>query len=467
MPALDSRPFARDLPARLYQNSIMNITVERLPECKARLSAEIPADKVKETRDAIVRAYSQQAKVPGFRPGKIPTSVIEKRFAGPIDEELKDRLARSAYAEANEKEDLAILGIAQVEREQLEADGSYLLAVEVVTEPDVEIADYVGIEVEVQKMEVTEKMIEDYLVNTAKRQAVPADVERESAAGDLIVVNYTGSLDGKPLADVLEEEAGPLAKGEGHWVDIPEEGDEPQEFIPGLSASVTGLKAGDKTTFDAEYPEDFPIEAIAGKSVSYEVEATQVKEREVPEINEDFAKAIGAESVDALKENVRGQFEQQQERMKQQIIDNQILGHLNEEMAFDLPEHIVFNETQRQVNEMVSRGYEQGMSEGDIEENQEDLLKNAETQAKNNVKTMFILDEIAEKEGISVSDDELSQRVYMMAMQQRRPVKKLAREMQQQNAFPEIRHDILISKTIEFLRENAVVTEVDPPEDDA
>jgi trigger factor len=153
--------------------------------------------------------------------------------------------------------------------------------------------------------------------------------------------------------------------------------------------------------------------------------------------------------------------------MKQQIIDNQILGHLNEEMAFDLPEHIVFNETQRQVNEMVGRGYEQGMSEGDIEQNQEDFLKNAETQAKNNVKTMFILDEIAEKEGITVSDDELSQRVYMMAMQQRRPVKKVARELNQQKAFPEIRHDILISKTLDFLRENAVVTEVDPPEDDA
>lgn len=445
----------------------MNITVERLPECKARLSAEIPADEVKQTRDAIVRAYSQQAKVPGFRPGKVPNSVIEKRFSEPIDDELKDRLARSAYAEASDKEDLAIIGIAQVEREQLEADGSYLLAVEVITEPDVEIADYKGIEVEVQKMDVTDEMIDEYLANTAKRQAMPIDVEREVGAGDLAVANYSGTLDGTPLKEMLEEEAGPLANGQDHWIDVPEEGGEPQEFIPGLSASVIGLKAGEKANFDADFDEEFPIEAIAGKTVSYEVEVTQVKEREVPEIDEDFAKAIGAESLDALKENVRGQFEDQQGRMKQQIIDNQILGHLNEEMAFDLPEHIVFNETQRQVNDMVSRGYEQGMSETDIEENQEDLLKNAETQAKNNVKTMFILDEIAEKEGLSVSDDELSQRVYLMAMQQRRPVKKVARELQQQNGFAEIRHDILISKTLDFLRENAVVTEVDPPKDDA
>jgi trigger factor len=445
----------------------MNISVERLPECKARLSAEIPADIVADTRKEIVAAYTQQAKVPGFRPGKIPTSVIEKRYAGPIEDELKDRLARSAYNEAREKEDLAILGIAQVEREQFEADGSYMLAVEVVTEPEVEVADYKGIPVEVQKMEIEEKMIDDYLTNMAKQQAVPTDVDRAAGPGDLAVISYTATLDGAPLADQLEEQAGPLAKGDGHWVDIPEEGGEPQEFIPGLSKAVEGLKAGDNKSFAAEYAEDFPVEAVAGKTVDYEVTVTQVKARELPEINDDFAKAIGAESLEALRDNVRGQFQQQQERVRQQVIDNQILGHLNEEMTFDLPQHIVFNETQRQVNQMVSRGYEQGLSENDIQENQEDLLKNAESQAKNNVKTMFILDEIAEKEGITVSEEELSQRIYMMAMQQRRPVKKVARELRDNNAFGEIRQDIVISKTIEFLRENAVVTEVDPPEEGA
>jgi len=445
----------------------MKISVERLPECKARLSAEIPAETVQNARKEIVKAYTQQAKVPGFRPGKIPASVIEKRYAAPIEDELKDRLARSAYQEARTQEDLAILGIAQVEREQFEGDGSYLLAVEVVTEPEVEIADYKEIPVEVQKMDITDDMIDGYIDNMRKQQAVPTDVDRAAGPGDLVIVSYTGTLDGESLEDKLEEQAGPLAKGEGHWVDVPEEGGESREFIPGLSEQVIGMSAGDSKTFDSTYAEDFPVEAVAGKTVSYEVSVTQVKERELPEINDDFAKAIGAESLDALKENVRGQFQQQQEQVRTQMIDNQILSHLNDEMTFDLPEHIVFNETQRQVNQMVSRGYEQGMSENDIEQNQEDLLKNAETQAKNNVKTMFILDEIAEKEGINVSEEEMSQRVMMMAMQQQRPPKKVARELRDRNAYGEVRQDILISKTIQFLRDSAVVTEVDPPEDDA
>lgn len=445
----------------------MNISVERLPECKARLSAEIPAGTVEKTRKSIVGAYAAQAKVPGYRPGKIPAAVIEKRFATPIDEELRDRLARIAYGEAGENKSLKILGVSQVEREEFAADGSFMLAVEVITEPEVEVKEYKEIPVEVQKVEVTDEMVDGYLTNMRKQQAAPTDVDRAAAAGDLAVVNYTGTLDGASFEEELEEHAGPLAKGNDHWVDIPEEGEEPREFIQGLAEAVIGMSAGDKKTIESEYAEDFPVEFVGGKTVSYEIEVTQIKERELPELNDGFAAAIGAESVDALKEKVREQFEQQMEQSRNQMIDNQILGFLNEDVDIELPQHIVFNETQRQVNQMVSRSYEQGMTETDVEGSQEDLVKSAETQAKNNVKTMFILDEIAKKEGLTVAEEEVSQRIMMMAMQQQRPPKKVARELRDKNAFGEIRQDILISKTIEFLRSSAKITEVDAPAEEA
>lgn len=443
----------------------MNITVERLPECKARLSAAIPADTVTKTRREIVSAYATQAKVPGFRPGKIPTAVIEKRFADSIEGELKDRLARSAYSEARTKESLTILGIAQVEREQFEADGSYMLAVEVVTEPDVEVPEYKGITVEVAKMEVTDEMVDNYLDNTRKQHALPVDVDQAARPGDLAVINYTASLDGQPLADQVEKEVGPLATGTDHWVDLPEEGQEPREFIPGLAAAVLGMSKGGTKTFDATFAEEFPVAVVAGKTVSYEVTVTQVKARELPELNDAFAATLGLESLEQLKERVRGQFEQQRERMRTQIIDNQILGKLTKDASFDVPQHIVFNETQRQVNQMVSRGYEQGMSEEDITNNQEDLIRSAEEQAKNNVKVMFLLDQIADKEGITVSDDELTRHVAMIAYRQGRPLKKVAREFRDRNAFPELRHDIRVNKTIQLLRENAVINEVEAPKE--
>ncbi len=443
----------------------MNITVERLPECKARLSAEIPAETVAKTRREIVSAYARQAKVPGFRPGKIPAAVIEKRFADSIEDELKDRLARSAYAEARKQQALAILGIAQVERDQIDGDGAYRLDVEIVTEPEVEVPEYKGIPVELPKLEVKEEAVSDYLENTRKQHARPVDVDRAAGPGDLAVVRYTGSLGGRPLAEQLEQEAGPLASGEDHWVDLPEEAEEARHFIPGLAAAVIGMAAGESKRFDATFAGDFPVEAVAGKTVTYEVSVEQVKARELPDLDDAFAASLGVESLEELKNRVRAQFEGQRERLRNQILDNQILAYLTKDASFDLPQHIVFNETQRQVNQMVSRGYEQGMTEEDFSSNQDDLIRNAEEQAKNNVKTMFLLDQIADREGVTVSDDELSRHVALIAYRQGRPLKKVARELRDNDAFGELRHDIRVTKTLALLREHAVVTEVDPPKE--
>lgn len=441
----------------------MNISVERLPECKARLSAEIPADTVRRTRREIVSAYSTQAKVPGFRPGRIPEAVIEKRFAESIEGELKDRLARSAYAEARQRQSLAILGIAQVEREQFGEDGSYLLAVEVVTEPEVELPEYKGIPAVVSKMEVTDAMIDRYLENTRRQHALPVDVDRAAGPGDLAVVEYAATLDGKPLSDQVEKDVGPLAAGVDHWIDLPEEGDPAREFIPGLAAAVLGMSAGERKAFEAAFPEEFPVETVAGKTVVYEVAVAQVKGRQIPELDDALAIRLGLASLEELKKRVRGQFESQRERMRTQAIDNQILARLAADSSFDLPQHIVFNETQRQVNQMVARGYEQGMTEEDITRNQDDLIRSAEEQAKSNVKILFLLDQIADKERIGVTDEEITRQVATMAHRQGRPLKKVAREIRDRNAFGELRHDIRISKTIAFLRENAAVTEVEAP----
>ncbi|MEM7697069.1 MAG: trigger factor [Verrucomicrobiota bacterium] len=444
----------------------MNVSVERLPDCKALVSAEIPADEVSKTRKTVVGLFANQANVPGFRPGKTPTSVIEKRYAGPILDETKDRLARSVYAEAQEKHDLALLGISSVEREDITPEGAYLMAVEVVVEPDVEVKaeDYQGIPVEVPRFETSDEMIDGHLTNLRERAAEFEPTERASEPTDVVIISYQGTFEGKPATEAFGEQFKILESHEDHWVNLPGEGQEAQAFIPGFAEALVGKSAGDEVSIESTFPDDFGAEEIAGKTLYYDVTVTEVRERKLPELDEEFAKSQGVETLEELREQVVEMFKQQYGRYRDQMIDNQILGKLNEEMSFDLPEHIVFGETQRQVNQMAARGYEQGMSEEQLEESQEDLVKSAENQAKNNVKTLFILNQIAAAEGLKASDDELSRRVSMMAMQQGRPVKKLARELRENNGFDDIRQDIVVSKTIEFLRESAVVTETDPPE---
>ena len=443
----------------------MNITVERLPECKVRLSAEIPAESVASTRREIVSAFSRQAKVPGFRPGKIPISVIEKRFADSIDGELKDRLARSAYAEARTSKSIAILGIAQVERDEIDAEGTYRLDVEVVTEPEVEIPEYEGLVVEVPKMEVREEDIDGFLLSSRRNRSTKTAVDRAAAPGDVVVISYTGTIDGLPVAEQVEGEPGPIAGDENHSVTLPLEGEPPRHFIPGLAEALVGMSGGEKKTHEAVFPDDFPMENIAGKTIRYEISVGEVLEVEVPELDDSFAASFGVSSVEELREGVRAQFEHQRQQTRVQVIDNQILGKLSQDASFELPAHIVFNETQNQVNRMVARGYEQGMSHEDIEQQQEDLIRSAEQQARNNVKVMFLLDQIAEKEGITASDQEVVDHIGRLAQQHGRPVKKVFRELRESDGIERARHDIRISKTVAFLREHAEVKEIDPPAD--
>lgn len=442
----------------------MNISVEKLPDCHARLTAEVPVDKVNQTRKEVVAAYASQVKVPGFRPGKTPASVVEKKFSTEIDKEVRDRLARLSYSEAKEKEDLSIMGIAKVESELFTPDGGYSLVVDVVAEPDIEIADYKGIPVEVPRIEVTDEMVDDLLENARKMKAEPADVDRVAQDGDMVVVDFTASLDGEDLAEVIDDDRfKALASGEERWFEVPEHEDDASPMFPGLQVKLDGIAAGETREIEVAFPEDFPAESLAGKTALYKVTATQVKERVLPELDDEFARGLGAESVGKLRELMGERLRQQQESNRINAINEQILTHLNGEMTFDLPQHVVANETRAQINEMIQRGMQQGMTPENFQENQEEFTSNAEAQARNNVKTTFIINEIAERENLRAEEGELAAQIQAYAREQGRPFRKVVREIQEEGGLESIAQRIRVEKVLAFLRENAEIVETDPP----
>lgn len=442
----------------------MNIAVEHLPDCKAKLTIEIGPDIVESERKGLVRAFASQAKLPGYRPGKIPAAVVEKKFAAQINEELTDRLMRRAWAEADEKENLGILGVAGVERQMFEADGAFSLVAEVVTQPQIDLPDYGEIPVEVPKLEVTDENIDNVLERMRQNFAEFEDVEgRALRKGDVAVISYAGFLEDRPLSEIVEEEQTPLAASDEYWVKVPES-EEDRSFLPGFGEQLEGLEIDGEKEVAITLPEDLGVEALDGKDVRYEVTVTGIKEQQLPEIDDELAgKVEEGKTLEEVRESIKAQMEVEQENQRRELITNQILNHLTGSAEFELPEHILFNETQRHVNQMVMQGYQSGMGQEQIEESQEDILNSASARAKSSVKATFLLEKIAEKEDISVSDDELSRQVMMMAAQSGRPVKKFARELRERNGFGEIRHDLLISKVLEFLRGNVSVTEVDPP----
>lgn len=441
----------------------MTISVEKLPECKARLSVEFPSSEVATERDRIVAAYASQAKIPGFRPGKAPKSAVEKRYGRQINEEVSERLVSRAIQKAGTDEKVEIIGIGKVESELFGPDGSFAWAAEVVTAPEFALPDYSSIPVEVPRNEIADEQIESVLERMRQNHSEFIDLDdRPLQAGDIAIISWKATLDGQPLNEATEADVPQLAESDEYWVKLPSEGEE-DNFLPGFTAQLDAMAIGDEREVKSTMSEEFQPEELRGKELVFAVKLNGIKVQQLPEIDDALAGKISeGKTLAELREDIREGLRGEGERMRHNLITNQILAHLGQKLEFELPQHLVFNETQRQVNDMVYESYQRGADQSLIEEHQGEILENAQARAKVNLKTTFILEKIADAEGIRASDEELSRQIAMMAARSGRPVKKVMRELRDQNGFPAVRHDIMIAKVLEFLRARVELTEVDP-----
>lgn len=438
----------------------MNIRLEKKEKCLAALSIEVPADKVTEERNKVLKTFVSQARIPGFRPGKAPKAVIEKAHGESIAQELESRLIQNSFQEAlRENQELNVLNVKNPENVTHNADGSFSFDAELILAPEFDLPDYKGLEIEIPKAEVTDEIIDQNLEQLRQRFADYSDIEdRAAEQGDLAIIDYTATIDGKPLDEVGGEQAKPLASNEGYWIRIEEEA-----FFPGFTDELVGTKAGDEKEIKVTLPNDFPIETIREMEAVFAVKVTGLKTEELPELDDDFAGKIEAgKTLEDIKGLISTDLEM---RMKQQIEEikvNAVLAKLNESVDFDVPEDFLQSETQGQADAMVRESMENGASEEELAANQASVFEEAGVRAKNSLKTNFLLTEIAKKEELSVPNNEVLARVTTMAKQAKKPVKGFMKELQRDGRLGNIRQNMLFGKAIDFLIEHATVTEVEP-----
>ncbi|MDF1712541.1 MAG: trigger factor [Akkermansiaceae bacterium] len=438
----------------------MNIRLEKKEKCLATLSIEVPAETVADERAKVLKAFVTQARIPGFRPGKAPKAVIEKAHGEDISREVESRLIQNSFQEAlKENEDLKVLNVKNPENVTHQPDGSFTFDAELITSPEFSLPEYKGLAIDVPKVDVTDKIVDENLEQLRQRFADYEDIEgRAAEKGDLAVVDYTATIDGKPLDEVGGEQAKPLASNEGYWIRIDEEA-----FFPGFTDGLIGLKPNEDKEITVTLPDDFPIEAIRGMDAVFAVTVTGLKSEKLPELDDDFANQIEqGKSLDDIKALIRDDLEMRQKRQLEEIKINSVLAKLNELVDFDVPEDFLQSETQGQADAMVKEGIEAGMSEEEVQERQEGLFEEAQVRAKNSLKTNFLLTEIAETEGLKVENSDMLQRVTMMAKQAKKPIKRYMKELQKSGQLGNIRQNMLFSKAIDFLVEHANVTEVEP-----
>ncbi|MCU0795903.1 MAG: trigger factor [Akkermansiaceae bacterium] len=438
----------------------MNISVEKQPNCTALLRVEVPSDAVRKERDSIIALYSSQARIQGFRPGKAPRHVIEKRFAEEITGELETRLTRRAFDEALRREALKVLHFGNPSPFGQNTDGALSFEALLTLAPDVEIPEYKGIKVTSPSTEVTDEEIDAQLQQLRERSANYEDVpDRACAAGDIAIIDYSGTLDGQPVEEAVGRPLGYLGGREGFWIKLDE-----QSFLPGFAAQLEGANTDETRTVTVTVPEEFPVAELRGRELVFEVTVKGIKNAVLPELNDEFAATVtGGKTLEELKGFISQRLSYDKQRQADDFKVNQIVEHFNNLVDFELPQELLHQETQSQADQLVERAIRSGMSEEELSAQKDELFASAGLQARTNLKTNFILQEIARAEGITVSDQDLVNHLAQIAASRKENPKKFIKQLQREGRIPGIRNSMLVGKTIDFVLEHATVEETTAP----
>jgi trigger factor len=432
----------------------VNVTLENLAPCKKMLRVEVETTKVDETFDTITKDFQKQASLPGFRPGKAPREMVVKKFGKDIEDEVKRKLISDSYKQAVEEQKLDVLGYPDIEEIQFNRGKPLQFAATVETAPDFELPEYKGIPVKRETKTVTDEDVGRALDKLREPQTSFKTVERPIQNGDVAVVNYTGTSEGKPITEIAPTAKG-LTEQKNFWIEVPSAG-----FIPGFSEQLLGAKAGEKRTVNVNFPADFVTPQLAGKQGIYEVEIVEVKQKDLPAIDDAFAKTYGAEDLGKLKEGVRKDLENELTQKQNRNIRNELIRSMLNRVNFELPESSVAQETRNVVYDIVQENAKRGVPR-DLMEKQKDAIYSAAAQgAKEKVKVSFLLQKIAEKEDIKVSQQEIAQRITFLAGMYQIPPDKFAKDLQKRNGLMEIYDQLMNEKVLDFLQQNAKIEDV-------
>jgi len=439
----------------------MNINVEHQPNCRAVAHIRVPGEEVARQRKNIVAYYAQNVRLPGFRPGKVPSTAVEKRYGADIQSELERQLISDGLREAVKREGLEVLNVLGVnDRMTHDTDKSFSFSAELSLAPKFELPEYKGIPVKLPRIEVTEADIDHDLLHLRERYATFEDVDRAAANGDCVVLSYKGSLDGQPLAEAMPEAPNHLQGIEENWFLL----DTEEDFLPGFYAGLVGIVKGEDRSLSITLGDDFGFEALRGKTLTLDAHCKGVKNKAVPALDTEFIKKIGGEEMteETLRSEVKEAIRRRREQNRENAKANQVIAHIFEKLEFDLPQEVVNREAQRRTNDIAMRAMQQGVPQEELIKQQDEILSSATQQARNSVKVSFILGEVAKKEGIIATDQQLMMALANIAARQKKAVKKFMQEAQKNGMIDGVREDLVLENALQFLKDNAQVEETDP-----
>jgi trigger factor len=432
----------------------MKVEVENQPPGMATLRIELAPEVVSKEWDAIASNYSRYARIPGYRPGKAPRQVVEKKFRKEIQDELTKALVSKSYHEAIEEKKLRVVSLTDVGEVEFGEDRSMRFRATVVTAPEFELPDYKQIPVELPPITVSESEVVAAIERLREQTADFVDAkDRALAMGDYSVLDFTGAIDGIPIAEIVPEASKNLHGGKKFWLHLA-----PENFLPKFCEQIVGMNPGDTRSVQVEFPAEFPVTELAGKKADYAVTLVEIKEKVLPELDDAFAAKIMPDKTLAdLRHTIEHNLEHEKEHEIERVKEQQIVKFLHERISFDLPPPLLKNETRRALNELVHRNRERGVPDELLKGKEKELIEGAGSIAAHRLKTNFILHRIAEAEKIEVTREEIDERIRGLASHHNVSVEKMRKEFEEKDRMNGLAEEIVLGKTLDFLKANVSV----------
>ena len=429
----------------------MTVEVENQPHCVATLRIELPPEQVSKEWDAIANNFAQFARIPGYRPGKAPKRVVEAKFRKDIQDELTKKLVSQSYREAVAEKQLRVVALTNLEDVKFGQDRSMRFRATVVTAPEFELPEYKNIPVQAASAKVTEEEINTALERMREQAADFVDVpERGLQMGDFAVIDFTGSVDGKAISEVAPDASKNLQDGKKFWLHLA-----PENFLPQFCDQLIGQKREETRSVRVEFPAEFSVMELAGKTADYTVTLREIKQRVLPALDDAFAaKLMPDKNLADLRHLLEHQLEHEKEHEIERAKEAQIIKFLHERTQFEIPPSLLTQETRRALAELVQRNRERGIPDDALKTKEKELIEAAGALAANRLKTNFVLHRIAESEKIAVNREDVDQRIRQEAARYNVTPEKMRKELEEHDRLNSVVEEILLGKTLAFLQAN-------------
>ena len=444
--------YARKSHETLYLNIlrritlVMSVKVENLEHNMAKLTIEVSAEELEKALNTAYNKQKRQISVPGFRKGKVPRAMIEKMYGAEIFyEDAANELMQQTYPSAIDESGVDIVSRPTVDVVQIEKGKPFIYTAEVATRPEVTLGKYMGVTVTKIDTSVTEDEVEAELENQRNTNARTVTVtDRPVKEGDTAVIDFEGFVDGVAFAG---------GKGENHPLEIGS-----HSFIDTFEDQLVGKNAGDELDVNVTFPEQYQAADLAGKPAVFKVKINEIKAKELPELNDEFAQDVaGVDTLAEYKEELKKNLTEKKENEAKKTKEDEAIQKIIDKSKMDLPKAMIDTQCETMVNEFAQRIAQSGLSMDQYLQfsgmTVDQLKEQVRPEAETRIKSSLVLEQIAKEENIEVSDEDINAEIEKMAKAYGMEADKL-KEYMGDSEKESMKRDLAITKAVDLIMEN-------------